>query len=166
MPDDHDLLQQRLDYAWRYFESAARQRMLFFNYYLIIVGVLVNGYVLAVKESMEAVAAFICILGIVSCLAFIAFDVRTLGFVRLAVAVLEHIERTRLFPDDFVAGSEQLGLMRKEAERRKKTGAAWLWTRALDHKIWIRGIQAIVLVAFILGLFYLKSHGASEATCS
>ena len=33
------LTELRLDYTWKYFESAARQRLLFLNYFLIAVGI-------------------------------------------------------------------------------------------------------------------------------
>ncbi|HOW70459.1 MAG TPA: hypothetical protein PKY77_07655 [Phycisphaerae bacterium] len=162
-PEESELLRHRLDYAWRYFESAARQRMLFFNYYLIVMGILVNGYVLAIREGLIAVAVFVCVFGILSCLVFMAFDVRTLRFVRMAVDILEHLERSVLFCDGFPSVSNQLGLMRREADQRHGAKSCWLTFRArlFDHKYWIRGMQLLILLAFALGVYYAMSRTGS-----
>src|SRR6267378_4283749 len=77
MPTDYGsipaekLLERRLDYAWRYFDSAAQKRMQFVNYFVLLVGILANAYVLAVNQGRFAIVLGVCTFGIVCSLTFI-----------------------------------------------------------------------------------------------
>ncbi len=97
--DPYRLLEIKLDYAWKYFESAARQRMLFLNYFVVLVGVLAGGYAVALRECLVSLAISLCAFGIVTTLAFVVFDYRMLAFVKRANRVLETMERRYIFPD-------------------------------------------------------------------
>lgn len=164
IPEDvSDLTKLRLDYAWRYFDSASRQRMLFINYFLLSVGVLANAYVVAIKEQFYLVALYVCVFGFGSSIAFMLLDYRMTVFAVRALRILETLERQVLFPDGMVrlgpAGptSEQLGLARTEpdhaAHRDLETGyfltMVWFWIRFV--------IQGSAAVGFLLGLLYALS---------
>ena len=111
------LTELRFDYAWKYFESAAKQRMLFLNYFLIAVGILASAYGFALKERIYPLAIFVCFFGLVASIGFIFFDIRMLAFVERALKILETLERQELFKDGFChakaqeAQGEQLGLV-------------------------------------------------------
>jgi hypothetical protein len=166
----------RLDYAWKYFDSAARQRMLFLNFFLIAVGVLGSAFGFAVKEGAYSLAVGICIFGVVVSASFIAFDMRMLAFVNRALKILETLERLTIFPDGFngvtVSGKPgtQLGLARVEPDTegavavppmadglrgmsvRFTNGISRFWRYAGKVKIWVRLIEGMSLLGFLLGI--------------
>ena len=160
-PDSFDLLKVRLDYAWKYFDSASNRRMQFINYYFIIVGILANALALSLKEGLYPVAAFVSVFGLVSSMAFYALDHRMLAFVNRAQKVLETLERETLFPDGYshrgaVEGvSVQLGLARIEPDRAA-TSTVDRETGHLVTKVWlwIGIVQGLAGLGFILGTIY------------
>jgi hypothetical protein len=147
MPTDYSsiqpdkLLERRLDYAWKYFDSASQKRMQFVNYYVLLVGVLANAYVLAINQSRYAVATAVCLFAVVCSVTFMMLDHRMLIFVRRALLVLETLEREVLFPDNESrlgpAGrtNEQLGLARIEPDARHR-GVRGLGV--IKVKVWVR----------------------------
>lgn len=151
MPTDYStvpadkLLERRLDYAWKYFDSAAQKRMQYVNYFVLLVGILGNAYVLAAKEGMYAVALPVCLFGVACAVTFMVLDCRMLAFVDRANAVLESLEREVIFPDGdgrmTAKGrtSEQLGLARIEPDMR---GTGPRWQRIMGSlskvKVWVR----------------------------
>ncbi len=128
MPTDYSgvtaekLLERRLDYAWKYFDSAAQKRMQYVNYFVLLVGILANAYVLAIKDGKHGVALPVCLFGAACALTFMMLDNRMLQYVERANAVLESLEREVLFPDGETKVSstgrttEQLGLARGELD--------------------------------------------------
>src|SRR4051812_49073283 len=48
--DERELLKLRADYAWKWFDLHAKQRMTLFNYFLIVAGILANGILLTLKD--------------------------------------------------------------------------------------------------------------------
>ncbi len=74
--NEMELLKARAELAWKWFEFHANQRAVLFNWFLIVTGVLMNAYVLAVKESLFAVATTICLFGVLEAISFFVFDTR------------------------------------------------------------------------------------------
>ena len=63
MTDDHEKIKdiqaidhERLDLAWKWFDFHAKQRTTIFNFFLIITGIILNAYVLAIKEDLKQIA--------------------------------------------------------------------------------------------------------------
>jgi len=153
------LLQQRLDYAWKYFESAAQKRMQFINFFVVLVGILANAYVAALKDKLYPAAMVVCLFGVACSITFILLDYRMLLFVDRSLSILETLEREHLFPDNYCRRlpngdtGPQLGLARTEPDRAalgtqdKKTGAfytkVWFWVRVV--------VQGGAAVAFGIG---------------
>ncbi|OQB81204.1 MAG: hypothetical protein BWX88_04338 [Planctomycetes bacterium ADurb.Bin126] len=166
---DRDILRLRFDYAWKYFDSAARQRMLFFNYFLIAVGILASAFGFAMKEGLHPVAVFVGLFGFAASIGSIFFDIRMLAFVERAQSVLEVLERQAIFPDGFRAvapsGQEgkQLGLARTEPDA-KAAGKVDARTgrKVTKVKWWIRGIESLAALGFILGVFYACASPAKS----
>lgn len=52
--DERELLKLRTDYAFKWFDLHAKQRMTLFNYFLIIAGILANGLLLSFKDDKAA----------------------------------------------------------------------------------------------------------------
>lgn len=135
------LLERRLEYAWKYFDSAAQKRMQFVNVFVLLSGILANGYVIAVGQHRYWQAAAICLFGVICSVTFMIMDHRMLVFVTRALLVLETIERETLFPDGYSAigpagaRGSQLGLARSEPDDAAH-GMPLRWYTKV--KFWIR----------------------------
>lgn len=156
------LLDRRLDYAWKYFDSAAQKRMQYINYFVLLVGILANAYVLAARDDKFAVALAVCLFGVVCAITFMILDHRMLVFVERANTVLESLEREILFPDGYMTAtrigrtSEQLGLARIEPDQRAKASAWHRFLYSLSKvKLWVRFVvEGGAAVAFTAGAIH------------
>jgi hypothetical protein len=172
-PGYDDLTKLRFEYAWRYFESAANQRMLFFNYFLIAVGILASAYGFALKEKFYPLAAFVSLFGLWTSFAFVAFDMRMLAFVERALDVLDTLERECIFPDGYgyhgtaisAEKKKQLGLARIEPDREAagnmdlKTGHP-----VTKVKVWIRSVELLAAGGCTIGFIYALSLWCAKAS--
>jgi len=138
-----DLARMQFDYAWKWFEFHARQRMVMFNYYLIITGIFGNAAILAFDAEYYSVVALVSLLGIVTSAGFIVFDYRNRSMAAHGEAVLEKLEGDLLFPQDFTDESGQrLGPMLIERREQMREGQPRPLRREfLKHKWWIRGLS-------------------------
>lgn len=176
--DGIKLTELRLDYTWKYFESAAKQRMLFLNYFLIAVGILASAYGFALKERLYPVAIFVCLFGLIASIGFIYFDKRMLEFVNRALNVLETLEREELFKDGYLhnnASTEQggqLGLARIEPDHQASDNVNLNTVHPKQKtKYWIRLIERVAALGFFLGIIFaaslwINSNTHSEKTAS
>lgn len=154
----------RLGIAWKWFDFHAKQRTTFFNFFLVITGIILNAYVLAIKENFKEIAVALCVFGILQALAFISFDIRSRQLTRHAEDVIEMVERSTLFPNSYrnseINSGKQLGLLIVERnigmrERTSRSFIAWL----LKMKVGICMIQCAVMVIFLFGIFVaLTNH--------
>ncbi len=173
-----DLLKLRFEYAWCHFEYHAKQRITMFHFFLIITGILANAYVLLLGKNFVEIAKGIAFIGAFISLGFFALDWRNTQLVKMGEEILEKLEEENIFTKKFKVGENnqghQLGFLYREAEekrllnekrqqwrrRRKwKEDPGWLqrtflfrWLRdnSVKHKVWIRSIEIIVGVSFIL----------------
>jgi hypothetical protein len=124
-----EVLKAKLSYAWNVWEFHGRQRMNMFNYFLVITGILISGFVAASKETaLHGILPVISLLQFVECLVFLIIDWRN---------------RTILYcADDSLLESEKIlfalppcGISGPMSERKKKEkglfGLAkmvyWIW---------------------------------------
>ncbi|MFH1718082.1 MAG: hypothetical protein ABIF19_12065 [Planctomycetota bacterium] len=147
--DDRAKLQ--FDYAWKWFESHQRQRMVMFYYYCIIVGILANALVASYEETLSAIRVPVGMMGVLTSLAFFFFDIRNRGMTEAAEQVLEKLENEVIFPPDCVdKDGNKMGHLSVERrmgmrEDQKQT----LKAKFLKHKYWIRSMQLIVALYFL-----------------
>lgn len=144
----------QFDYAWKWFESAAKQRMIMFNYYLVIIGILANALVISYKEGYLSITIAIAFMGILTSFGFLSFDVRNRNMAAIGENLLEKLENQVIFPPEFVddQGNKMgpLSVERREGmrENQKRTWKANL----LKHKYWIRGIQIAFALCFFIAI--------------
>ena len=155
--DISELDKTRLDLAWKWFDHHAKQRTSFFNFFLIITGILLNAYVIAIRDDQLLIAFMICIIGVFQSLAFITFDCRGRQLVTHSEDVIEKIERSTLFTKDFfdpvIKNGEQLGLLIVERMISMREGVRkGLLKNLLKMKTGIRIMQCVVLLLFLIGL--------------
>jgi hypothetical protein len=131
--NDKELMEARTDLAWKWFEFHASQRAALYNWFLVVTGVLVNGYVFAVKDGIFGAAAVISVFGIFESLSFLVFDLRNRKLTEYAEDILEKIERDSLFGDEFahdlVAKGHSLGLLKRDREDGMRQDQPWKWQR-------------------------------------
>jgi hypothetical protein len=158
-----DLTKMQFDYAWKWFDFHAKQRTTLFNYFMVIVGILANALVTALKEGYQTLIIPIGILGATTSLAFIVFDIRNRHLVRQAEDVLEKLEDDHIYPAEFQGGArKRLGFMVVERASTMREGQArGFWKSFLKHKWWIRGLEFAVGVCFVASLF-LPAHSAQR----
>lgn len=146
-----ELLKVRSQLAWNWFEFHARQRMTMFYNFLIVTGILVNGYAVATKESFHSMAAFVSLFGSIQAVCFCVIDVRSRQLIRYGEDVLEKLERDVLFPDSFrspgIQGGRVLGLLRCDENLRE--GKQFTGRRLLKMKYWMRGMYVLVCLGFL-----------------
>ena len=147
---DRELLQLRLDYAWRWFALHAKQRVTMFSYFLLASGILANAYAILVQEEhwgASLVAASIgCFVGLIS----FGLDVRNRQLVKLGEDVLSGIEREHLFPvrqETEDSDSPAAGILNRESLGKEP----WL---LLKHRFLIGSLELVVAAGFFVAALY------------
>jgi hypothetical protein len=147
----------RLDIAWKWFDFHAKQRTTIFNFFLIITGIILNAYVLAIKECLNQIAIALSVFGILQAIVFFLFDIRNRQLTAHAENVIEMVERTHLFPDDYrspeINSGEQIGLLIAEKRIAMREGMRrnilkWF----LKMKVGIYLMHFSVMLIFVLGI--------------
>ena len=84
------------EYAWRWFELHARQRVSMFNFFFLSVGALASAYGILLREQLYGESAVVAGIGVfvsvVSCL----LDVRNHSLVKMGEEALQVVEREHL----------------------------------------------------------------------
>jgi hypothetical protein len=160
---------QRFDYAWKWFDYHAGQRMQLFNFFLIITGILANAYVGAHEKGTPLMRFAVSLIGTLQAFGFFVFDVRNRELTRYAEDILEKIERDTLFSDDFkspdINNGQPLGLLRQESVSKMREGFTRerRWKNFRKMKVWIRSIELIVGLVFLTGLIVAISQMISSS---
>jgi hypothetical protein len=170
---DNDLLAQkewlfekRLNYALDFFKYHAGQRMSMFNYFLIFVGLVLNGYASLLKDGYDHLASGLAIMGAVLTTFFIFLERRNEELVHISEDVLEWLEKDVLFAGykrdihwphrrswlgfmDKSRESRPLGIFRRQAEdqREKPYGAN---PSDYEHGTWLPWFQYLIFGSFIV----------------
>jgi hypothetical protein len=148
--DERDKMQ--FDYAWKWFESHQRQRMIMFYYYCIIVGVPANALVASYKDSLAAIRVPIGIVGFFTSIAFLFFDIRNRGMAKVGEDILEKLENEVIFPPDFLdKDGNKMGPLSVDRRIGMREGQKFTVKRLVfKHKYWIRAMYIIVALLFII----------------
>lgn len=159
----------RFEYAWRWFDGHAKQRMTMFYYYLIMVGILANAWAQAYDKKQVAVAVAISLLGIVMSVAAICFDMRNRQMLEAGEDILEKLETEEIYTSAFTDGDgNQMGPFTVDRRLGMREGQKrCLRKSALKHKWWIRPIEGLFALGFALGIVLAASgshSGAQEST--
>jgi hypothetical protein len=143
------------DYAWKYFALHADQRLRAFNFYLVIVAVILGGLLAYLKDARTP--AYVCQVGLLLAVfsyIFWKMDLRSQEFIKHAEDVLKAIEK------DIPAGDvpDELRLFVGEEKKTKDTRGVH-GTPSWYPPSWVRGhygYYACFTAAFwIIGLIGL-----------
>ena len=134
-----DSLSQKeiLDYAWKWFQYHASQRLLAFNFLLVLMGALSVAYYKACELGRNGQAAIVALFGVIVALAFFILEIRNEQLVnvgRKALLRIEELPPFSLLPECQVM---------TEDRRRSKF---------MSHAFWLRTIELTLLVIFVFAL--------------
>lgn len=155
----------RFDYAWKWFDFHADQRMKMFNYQVIVFGIFATGVVTAIDKGLADVAAILCLIAGSLAIIFSRLDSRNQRLLSLGEDVLAELEKTRIFVgfppiqtdrDPTNAPVKYAILWREREEERPPANQPyydqwWQDAWAGKHRFWMRKI------AFILALLFFAS---------
>ena len=146
-----ELLKVRLDYAWKWFDFHAKQRVTMFNFFLIGCGILANALVVAHKERFHVTEAALGFLGGVTSIGFICLDMRNRQLLCSAQDVLAKLEGEVLFPAGALGG----GFVTRDRAASGWDGRGHWRAPAsfVRHATWIRGIESLMALAFFAACY-------------
>ncbi len=152
-----EILKVRMDYAWDVWEFHGRQRMSMFNYFLLITGILINGYLTALKEEgLHGLLPPICVLGLVQCFVFAMIDWRNRKMLYFADDLLRESEE-ELFKSP---PNEHAGPMARRV--KEESHGLFRYSKML---YWIRLTYGVIALGFLAALIHsiclFLSHGHS-----
>ncbi len=124
-----------LDYAWKWFEYHATQRLIAFRFFLVFLGILIIGYNNGIESGNLVFASFVAGAGAFVSFAFLMLEIRNERLVDVGRNALRKIENSAEFPqvDEFKVLS--MGRPRHPL---------------YSHKVWLRLIYMACIVAFLL----------------
>ncbi|HEY4779233.1 MAG TPA: hypothetical protein VIH47_06550 [Solirubrobacterales bacterium] len=174
-------LKAELDYAWNWFQYSASQRLTTFNFYLVIIGLLLVAYAQAIEHEWRLFGASISLVGAIVSVGFLAIDVRNEVFVNRGIAALEKVE-DGMKVEIAKRGEASAGLEEALGEGWIAAGAVGWIKRAptnskekkranlFKYRFWFRRIIGVIGVAFVAGLMWaalgFPTAGQSDAeTC-
>jgi len=126
-------LKTELDYAWGWFQHSASQRLTTFNFFLVIVGLLLVAYAQAIEHEWRLFGATLGFVGAVVSVGFLAIDFRNEVFVKRSLAALQTVE-----------SGVRITLVPPEAT----------WVTLFKYRLWFRIVIVVIGLAFAGGLFW------------
>ena len=157
--DPPDRLPDALDHSWKWFSYHAQQRLTAFNFYLIIVGVLVVGYFKCLEQGWRGLGFVVTTFGAAISLAFWVLDIRNTELVNCGRHALDTLEpgfdltirkndADRAFLWQSMGGPTKrvFRLVGLVEGRAVKAGS---WRDSLTrHQLWLRTILVFGILAF------------------
>jgi hypothetical protein len=144
----------QFDYAWKWFNYHADQRVKMFNFMLVVLGIFAAGIVNAFDKAPNTVTAFLCFFAAGLAVVFTFLDRRNRDLVWLGEDVLTHLERKAIFGEDVkiqVCYDRPIdfGTLRRQAifgedvkiQSRYDRPFGILWRQALEEKSWRQALE-------------------------
>jgi len=117
----YSINENRLFYAWQWFSFHARQRTNVFNFFIVVVGLILAAYARFV-EAKPILAGCAAVLGFIVSLIFLGLDVRNRKLTHMGEAVLRRLEAEFLFKEQILPNSYLDKNMRPELDNGAKAG--------------------------------------------
>lgn len=137
------------EYAWKYFDLHANQRMSVFNFFLILAGLLAASYVNSLTAEVPNYGVCAIVANMLLCVAFIFWrlDQRTAFLIKNAEKALMEAEKA-ISSEVREPGVDQL--FRYEDGRTKELTKHW-WSNHLTYGACLRGVFFGFGLAGVLG---------------
>lgn len=130
LPDPTELQKLRFDYAWKWFNFHADQRMKMFNFMLIGLGIFASAVVSAIEKKLLLEAAVLSMAAMGVAVVFRYLDKRNRYLYVVAMDVLIDAEKNVVFGekvefDDHKGTSKKFGIARRIALEEKSDPSGW-----------------------------------------
>jgi len=86
----------QFEYAWRWFELHARQRVSMFNFFFLAVGALASAYGILLREQLYGESAAVAFAGVFASVVACLLDVRNHSLVKMGEEALKVVETRHL----------------------------------------------------------------------
>lgn len=164
LPDGHpsELVKLQFDYAWKWFNYHADQRVKMFNFMLIALGIFASAIVSAMDKGLsDAAISLLCFLSALLALFFLFLDSRNKYLLRLAEEVLTQLEKSAIFGNGVTIidrGGKTIDfgiLWRQELEDRKKGKGILLDAWKGKHRFWLPATICVIFIFFVVAGIWL-----------
>lgn len=154
---DHE--QEQFDYAWKWFQYHAEQRIKMFNYMWIAYGLFVNAIVAAINAEFLFVAGSLCCIAGVSALIFVLLDRRNQMLTWAGEDVLAYLEDEWLFRSGppmipTIHGNKErtavFGILRRFEQPPGGIRGFIHKAATGQHRFWIKGTACLMAFLFFL----------------
>ena len=132
---NHQSANMQFEYAWRWFDLHAKQRVSMFNFFLISVGALATAYGLLLREQLYVVAAVAAFMGVFVSLVSCLLDVRNHELVKMGEEALQGVEKAHLTECQILTDEKQPSSL-------------------LKHGRLIRSLEIVVAIVYLAGVVY------------
>ena len=130
----------QFEYAWRWFDMHARQRVLMFNFFLLAAGAIANAYGLLFREQLYGPAAAVALIGLIVSLVAYVLDVRNHQLVDMGEEALKQVEKDYLSPIASETETQPgFAILSRETH-------PYFWQK---HKFLIRGLEAVAALGYL-----------------
>jgi hypothetical protein len=155
-----DLTKTQFDYAWKWFDHHAKQRVSMFNYFIVIVGIIASAIGVLYKdvktcpECFENGSFMLSVAGMLMAIIFLCLDLRNRQLIGYAQDTLSGLEKSVLFADN----------PKHALSDRNRSGFGQLVPR---HSLLIPVVMGICFVCFgglLLGYKALSKGPATKTT--
>lgn len=133
-------LKDEREHAWKWFHYHAGQRMVAFNFFLVLMGALSVGYIQAWVYGLCIHAGSIAIVGVLVSLLFILLDIRNEQLVDVGRAALKSIEEHSAYE----SLPNELMLIEKSDTK----------CCIISHNVCLRFIQIILCICFSAAAYF------------
>ena len=161
-----DLVKLQFDFAWKWFNFHADQRVKMFNFMLVAFGIFATAVVTSVDKHLpRGVSIALCIIAAILALIFVMLDRRNRDLVWLGEDVLAELERENIFGADRTINNRQqhvvpFGVLWRQAREERSAGISW-WRDAWlgKHRVWLRAIGYLFSLSFFIAALLIWIYG-------
>jgi hypothetical protein len=156
---ENDRLKTELDYASGWFQYTASQRLTTFNFFLVVVGLLLVGYAQAISHDWRLFGACIGFIGAIISLGFLIIDIRNEVLVNKGLLALKQLEKGMRISlaDPALDGAHLKNVLdesfigRPIARHIYKDPKSPKHERLFKYRFWLRAVITVVGLGFLLG---------------
>jgi hypothetical protein len=176
LPDPPSELQKlEFDYAWKWFNFHADQRIKMFNFMLIVFGIFATAIVTALDKPRlsREITVGLCVIAGVLALIFSRLDRRNRDLLWLGEDVLVELERKGIFGEDNEIDGRRIKTNGREEDRKVRFGI--LWRQKAEerenptgdigsairgkHRLWLPWISYLFAVLFFIAAAFIWKQG-------
>jgi len=151
------LHQAKMKYAWDWFQYHADQRLKAFNYFVVVLGILIAAYGAAIKEVLTITSRYPRPYEVFACAVAVCGAVISFAFLLIEVRNTELVECGRRWLDKL---EQELRMRLREDDRERRclpTAGGWLTGRIrpdsmIKHRCWIRFIYGMACLGFVIAV--------------